>query len=168
MFNPTEYKKEYYKKNKAKLNAKSKENYAENKDKYTIDNKEWAKNHPEKVNEIKAKYRDTHREELREKGRKYQNINRYTPKGRYNTYKDGAKKRGLVFEITLKEFEDMINSKCCYCGDAGYGVDRIDNSIGYLRTNVVACCSICNRMKFVHSVEDFINHCNKIINNYGK
>lgn len=42
------------------------------------------------------------------------------------------------------------------------GLDRVDNSIGYIESNVVPCCYICNKMKGELPVEDFLRHLNNI------
>lgn len=41
----------------------------------------------------------------------------------------------------------MLSSECVYCGDnymPNLGLDRIDNSKGHLKSNVVTCCYECN------------------------
>lgn len=35
------------------------------------------------------------------------------------------------------------------------GIDRVDNSVGYVLSNCVPCCSTCNRMKGTMSSEEF-------------
>ena len=42
------------------------------------------------------------------------------------------------------------------------GIDRIDSSKGYIKSNVVACCSKCNIMKNVYSEKEFLNHVEQI------
>lgn len=36
------------------------------------------------------------------------------------------------------------------------GIDRMDNSLGYISGNVVTCCQICNRAKGAMLLEDFM------------
>ena len=38
------------------------------------------------------------------------------------------------------------------------GLDRVDNSIGYILENVVPCCVTCNSMKMAMSYNEFITH----------
>src|SRR5208282_755064 len=58
---------------------------------------------------------------------------------------------------------------CNYCGElpsrtktmtgevfSYNGIDRVDSSRGYVRRNVVSCCSICNRAKSDSPVEVFL------------
>lgn len=55
------------------------------------------------------------------------------------------------------------DGNCEYCGTKEkLGVDRIDNTKGYIKGNCVTCCKWCNMMKKNLSVEDFIKHITKI------
>lgn len=82
--------------------------------------------------------------------------------GKYKIYKVNAEKRGFIFNLSVDEFREIVESDCVYCGDAGFGIDRIDNNIGYLKENCAPCCSMCNRMKGAYSTEEFIDKCKKI------
>ncbi|KKM81786.1 hypothetical protein LCGC14_1326270 [marine sediment metagenome] len=77
-------------------------------------------------------------------------------KHKYKEYKHSAKRRGLVFPLTIKVFEDIIKEPCHFCGTklAG-GIDRKDNSQGYLIKNCLPCCQYCNRAKYTRSYEEF-------------
>ena len=86
-------------------------------------------------------------------------------KHRFTSYKCGAKTKGLILEITFDEFVKIVNKPCHYCGGEGYGIDRLDNTVGYLKNNIVSCCSMCNFMKQKYTEEDFIKQCIKIANN---
>lgn len=89
-------------------------------------------------------------------------------------YKDGAKRRGLVWDLTPEAFETLIREDCVYCGksptdepvtllQAGRyteplsynGIDRLNNSDGYTSGNAVSCCTICNRAKRELSIGAF-------------
>lgn len=83
--------------------------------------------------------------------------------------RSGAKARDLEFRITEAEFLGLCTMRCSYCGcqpkEATYrtskkfsrkrvgtgvyahGVDRVNNSIGYVLDNLVPCCFECNKMK---------------------
>ena len=77
------------------------------------------------------------------------------------TYKFNAISRGYVFNLSREQFESLLYEECYYCGVVGYnrriskagielrynGIDRIDNSKGYIMDNVVTCCKRCNRAK---------------------
>lgn len=91
----------------------------------------------------------------------------------YNTYKRTAVKRGLLFDIDVNVFRDMTKQECYYCGEiesntaieksgihtSEYrynGIDRIDNTLGYITGNIVACCNRCNHAKHTMSQSEFI------------
>ncbi len=85
---------------------------------------------------------------------------------KYSVYKRGAKVRKLLFLLTKKEFEHIISKCCVYCGDKdNIGVDRVDNTIGYVLENCAPCCTMCNYMKTNNNKEVFIKQCKKIANN---
>jgi hypothetical protein len=83
-----------------------------------------------------------------------------------------AKKRGLVWEITLEDWKRLTVLACHYCGAApsncsegGYGrngsyryngLDRVDNGVGYTLENVVPCCKWCNHAKSDSGVVEFL------------
>lgn len=41
-------------------------------------------------------------------------------------------------------------------------IDRIDSSKGYEPSNIVPCCTMCNRMKSDFTSEEFLNHIQQI------
>jgi hypothetical protein len=101
----------------------------------------------------------------------------------YNHVKYISKHRNITNALTFDDFLEFTKiNNCYYCGNKiiwnehnfrssnknfynGYNLDRKNNSIGYEKNNCVACCEICNYMKRMMSVEDFINHCKNIVNN---
>lgn len=98
----------------------------------------------------------------------------------YNIYRTGAINRGLEWNLSLKEFKEIIFKDCFYCEEHPIekqslvkynktnipllvnGIDRIDPSKGYYKENCVPCCGICNRMKSNFDYKDFLNHIDKI------
>ena len=42
------------------------------------------------------------------------------------------------------------------------GIDRVDNSVGYLPSNCISCCSWCNRAKNNGTLANFVDKCKKI------
>ena len=88
-----------------------------------------------------------------------------TPMGRFTEYKRQAKRRGLVFEFTFEQFMNLWQKECYYCGsEIKYiGIDRMDNNFGYIITNSVSCCELCNRMKLNFEKDEWIKHIRKII-----
>lgn len=69
---------------------------------------------------------------------------------KYSIYKTSAKIRNYEFTLNKQEFHDIIITKCFYCNkkDSLFnGIDRVDNSKGYILGNCVSCCHICNDLK---------------------
>ncbi len=90
-------------------------------------------------------------------------------------YKKNARKRKHVFEISEERFRELTKGNCYICGrqpstdyrdnlkERSYripykfnGIDRFDNSIGYVDSNVISCCGHCNRAKGKLSIEQFL------------
>ncbi len=96
-------------------------------------------------------------------------------RGLYAKYKYEANKRGFEFTLTQEDFRVITQNSCAYCNQPPLnkarlsygskntesyvynGIDRVNNAVGYVEGNVVACCSVCNFMKAKLSVDDFIN-----------
>lgn len=92
-------------------------------------------------------------------------------------YTRTAKERGLVFELTTKQFKTITSSHCHYCGcppiqkiekvnnqkyamNGNYlynGIDRVDNNRGYTIDNCAPCCIVCNRAKHQMSEAEFFD-----------
>lgn len=62
-----------------------------------------------------------------------------------------SKKRKLEFNIPFEIYEELIVKPCYYCQQTaesfGIGLDRIDNSKGYILGNVLPCCKMCNQLR---------------------
>jgi hypothetical protein len=83
---------------------------------------------------------------------------------KYKQYLTSANSRSIKFELTVEEFQEVINQNCVYCGDnSKIGIDRVDSSNGYSIDNVQPCCGKCNLMKFTHTEEVFLKHIIKIV-----
>lgn len=67
--------------------------------------------------------------------------------------------------LTFEQFMEFWQQDCSYCGDTirTVGIDRIDNSIGYVPGNCVPCCEPCNKMKRMQTKEAFLERCQKIV-----
>ena len=92
---------------------------------------------------------------------------------KYRCYKRAASKRGYDWQISTDQFEMLVSGSCCYCGrsdsaaEYGMGLDRWDNSRGYLPDNVVACCMDCNRAKVTRPPREFVEGCRAIAAQHG-
>lgn len=75
---------------------------------------------------------------------------RGTAKGRFREYKSRANVKDFKFDLTFDQLYKLITGKCHYClkeADPFQGIDRKDNTKGYVKTNCVGCCSDCNYSK---------------------
>lgn len=98
-------------------------------------------------------------------------------------YKSSAKKRGIEFSLSFDDVKSLVMDDCHYCGNPPVnrivqytknsigkkypenrktysfytGIDRIDNTIGYIKNNCVPCCKRCNYAKTDLSSEQFKN-----------
>ena len=99
----------------------------------------------------------------------------------YKSYQRSAKKRGIEFKLTQDEFKVCIDKNCDYCGEkpsntikdhekrlnGAYkfnGIDRVNNNVGYISKNIVACCKKCNYAIHKMTKDEFIKHIIKIYN----
>ena len=80
-----------------------------------------------------------------------------------SAYKNNARQRGHEWTLPDEVASKLLRGSCHYCGAApsnemhngkdrartiSYsGIDRIDNTIGYVVGNVVSCCQTCNLAK---------------------
>ena len=75
----------------------------------------------------------------RQAHRDYQKHYRKRPHARFADYKQGARERGLAFELTIDEFVAMTEQPCHYCEvtpeETTIGVDRKDSKKGYTTNN---------------------------------
>ncbi len=100
----------------------------------------------------------------------------------YN-YKKDAKKRGLTFELKKSKFLHLIKQACYYCGEsptirqknqnfngvvAVNGIDRVDPTEGYIQSNVVSCCPICNVAKSDMTSQEFKSWILRVYSLFGK
>eukprot|EP00918_Siedleckia_nematoides_P097157 GHVU01213083.1.p1 GENE.GHVU01213083.1~~GHVU01213083.1.p1 ORF type:complete len:359 (+),score=5.48 GHVU01213083.1:579-1655(+) len=66
----------------------------------------------------------------------------------FSNYKASAKQGNKDFGIGRKYFKKRFRARCYYCGrPRGRGVDRVDNTVGYVHGNCVTCCTACNFLK---------------------
>lgn len=91
-------------------------------------------------------------------------------------YKHGAKSRGYAFELTEQGFLAITQQDCHYCGveplqgewyrgNGVYiynGIDRKDNSLGYVAGNCLPCCGTCNQAKSSMNYDQFISWIDRV------
>ena len=83
-----------------------------------------------------------------------------------------ARRQHHPWRISLHKFRALIFAPCLYCGVSGTnhkksarkdtagdfyynGLDRVDSTRGYVPSNVVPCCKVCNRAKSDMTQADF-------------
>jgi hypothetical protein len=100
---------------------------------------------------------------------------RYTTKEKqlWNRYKSRANHSKIPFSISVEEFSVICGQECFYCGIEPSqiinlkrftnnvliynGVDRKEDSLGYVPGNCVACCWKCNQAKKNYGLSEFKN-----------
>lgn len=116
--------------------------------------------------DCEKKYKKIYRENplVKERRQKYNK----TVKEKYRSYEKTAKRRNLNFELSIDEFENLTRNKKCYlCNDFHkiIGIDRINNNVGYEKSNCLSCCQKCNQAKMQLGLNDFYKHIEKIYKN---
>lgn len=70
---------------------------------------------------------------------------------KWNNYKSRANKKNIEFKLNQYIFFTILHTQCYICGKNGInnelGIDRINNTVGYVEGNVAACCWECNKAK---------------------
>ncbi len=97
----------------------------------------------------------------------------------FSRYKTHARTAKRPFSLSIGEFAEMTQRNCHYCGAKPgamtvqplklgkscfiyNGIDRIDNTQGYVAGNVVTCCWMCNHSKGARTVEAFTEWLDRI------
>jgi len=143
--------------------------------------REWDIQHSEQIKERAKRYYQQNKEKIlrqkkdrwkyrpgwRNRSNNYAKHYKHAPKRRFYTYSRHASEKGLSFDITLEQFEDITGKECFYCGEFSHfkeftGIDRVDNEEGYLLDNIVPCCEFCNRAKLNYAQEEFLRKIEKI------
>jgi hypothetical protein len=100
----------------------------------------------------------------------------------YRRYKGAAKWRKLEFSLTREDVRILTSGRCTYCGavpsqiakrngseHSTYlynGMDRVDNNIGYVISNVVTSCGRCNSIKRAMTKREFASWIDTVYNHY--
>ena len=119
--------------------------------------KKWRENNPEK------------QEIVNENKKNSKNL-------QYNVYSRNATLKNLDFTIKYDDYLNIVEHNCYYCGtlqEKGFnGIDRKDQTKGYILQNCVSCCKLCNYMKgstsddvFIKRAEHILTFQNKITGN---
>ncbi len=93
--------------------------------------------------------------EMKEKRIKIYNSTKGTLRYRvvkiYNSFKKTDLKKKRFNNLDKKFIKKTISYPCTYCGDTNkVSLDRIDNSFGHIKSNVVPCCKECNTARNIN------------------
>ena len=94
--------------------------------------KNWRDRNPEKMEEANKKRRES-------------------LEAHFKIYKRSARLKKHEFTYSEDEFKALISNPCYYCNtldEKGFnGIDRMNQSVGYIQSNGVSCCTMCNWLK---------------------
>lgn len=88
----------------------------------------------------------------------------------YAQWKKAKKQQGNITDLTEKDFSELMGNPCSYCGETDrmkIGIDRVDCSKEYTADNCISCCGKCNWMKLDNTLDEWIEHMQKILNFLG-
>jgi len=123
--------------------------------------KQYRENHPDRVKESYKMYLKNHPNYESTRWKRYY----YNGNGWYTNLRANAKRRGILFNVTQEEFDNLTHNeeRCCYCGitqkeldklNTSWSykfnhmtIDRKDNTKGYNIDNMAVCCHKCNLIK---------------------
>jgi len=84
---------------------------------------------------------------------------------RFCEYRSNARRRQIKFALSVEEFNQIVSQPCHYCGgyssefienSRGNGIDRKNSDTGYIKSNCVPCCAMCNFTKNKMPYKDFL------------
>lgn len=86
----------------------------------------------------------------------------------FGMYKKRAETLNIDFTLSKDDFDCLRTKNCHYCRRPCVkdvhinGIDRLDNSIGYVIENCVSCCGDCNYAKEARTLYEFLDQCRKV------
>ena len=96
---------------------------------------------------VMKNWRDRNPEKMEEANRK----RRESLEAHYKIYQRSARLKKLKFEFSEEEFKSLVTQNCYYCNivdeKGSNGIDRMNQSVGYIQSNGASCCAMCNWMK---------------------
>jgi len=96
---------------------------------------------------VMKNWRDRNPEKMAETNRK----RRESIEAHFKVYKRTARLKKLEFVLSEDEFNSVVTQPCYYCettDEKGFNsIDRMNQFVGYIQSNCVSCCAMCNRLK---------------------
>lgn len=94
----------------------------------------------------------------------------------YARYILRAQKKNLHSDMSYKQALTLFKSRCHYCDEKPanplkfdgkiigryQGIDRVDNTLGYVSGNIVPCCKYCNYFKGTRTELQFADHAKRL------
>jgi hypothetical protein len=108
--------------------------------------------------ELRKKEYQTRTDKFKKRGKYYGSLS-----VKHRSYINKCNAKGIDFELTAKEFEDLVAGICVYCLQPATGIDRRDSKKGYTLSNSQSCCGRCNLMKRDMTEDTFIEQCQRIV-----
>jgi hypothetical protein len=158
-----EQKKEYIAQNADKIKKQVREYQERNAEQIKEYKKEYRAQNVEKIKEKMKEYRAENADKIKEQARDY----RATIHKKFLDVKYGAHQRNINFEISEEFVGQLTDQECIYCGQettdtCRNGVDRLDNTNGYVEYNCISCCGSCNVMKRCLDPLTFVERCAQV------
>lgn len=134
-----------YKKSRAKRASKDMDGYLQHNANVM---KNWRDKNPEKMAEQNKKRRES-------------------VDAHFKIYARVSRTKKLAFEFNQEEFAAIVAQPCYYCSETdekGFnGIDRMNQQTGYVQSNCVSCCTMCNWLKGCLDAATFIKRVRHIL-----
>ena len=116
---------------------------------------------------VMKNWRDRNPEKMEEANRK----RRESIEAHFKIYQRSARLKKLQFTFSEEEFKTLVTQNCYYCNttdEKGFnGIDRMNQAVGYIQSNGVSCCIMCNWLKGSLDSATFIKR-NRHIHSFTK
>jgi hypothetical protein len=147
--------------------------YQAHKEKVNAEAALWHREHPKETKEAAARHYQKHKEKLAVEHKIYKNAHwesvlkqarkdygRKKEARPWKIYEQNAKQKKREWALTPEVCAEVMKRPCHYCGVRGnpyIGMDRKDNDVGYIVSNVLPACTECNAAKSNRKYEEFLS-----------
>lgn len=174
-----DYERKYRKNNAERIKKRDREYRKNNAERIREYQQEYRERNADRINEYQQEYyernveqKKEYRERNADKNKEYQKEYYTTVHGKFIKIRNSAHRRSINFEITEEFVGDLTNQECFYCGtetteSLRNGIDRLDNTKGYVENNCRSCCGTCNNMKQCLDPLTFVERCSQVSSHNG-